>query len=101
MAESTTGSSSGTHRAGLFDIRIIIAALIGLYGVIVLITGLFVNDKQIDKSGGLNINVTAGIVMILVAAAFTVWARLRPTIVKEPPASATGTATTKTEDTPG
>jgi hypothetical protein len=87
MAESKTGTSSetssGTHRAGLFDIRFIIAALIGLYGIITLLTGLFASDAQIAKSDGLNINLTAGIGMLVVAIGFGVWAKVRPIVVPD------------------
>ena len=69
------------RKVGLFDIRIIIASLIGLYGIIVLITGLFSSEAQAEKASGLNINIIAGIVMILFAAAFIAWARIRPIIV--------------------
>jgi hypothetical protein len=76
-------SVGGTEKrkVGLFDIRIIIASLIGLYGIIVLITGLFSSEAQADKAAGLNINVIAGIVMLLFAAAFIAWARIRPIVV--------------------
>lgn len=80
---STTGTSSGPHRAGLFDIRFIIAGLIGLYGLIVVLTGLFQSDAEIDKADGLNINLTAGIGMLVVAIAFAVWARVRPIVVPD------------------
>jgi hypothetical protein len=83
MAESTTETSSGQHRAGLFDIRVIIAALIGVYGIITVIVGLFASDAQIDKSDGLNINLTAGIGMLVVAIGFGVWARVRPIVVPD------------------
>ncbi len=69
------------RRAGLFDIRVIIGALIGLYGVILVITGFFTNDTQIAKSDGLNINLYAGIGMVVVSVAFVVWARVRPIVV--------------------
>ena len=82
MADTTSGST-GAHRAGLFDIRFIIAALIGLYGIITVLTGLFTSDAQIDKADGLNINLTAGIGMIVVAVAFGLWARLRPIVVPD------------------
>ena len=81
MAESTTGSTSGSHRAGLFDIRFVIAALIGIYGIITLLTGLFVSDAQVSKSDGMNINLIGGIGMIIVAIGFASWARLRPIVV--------------------
>jgi len=66
---------------GLFDIRIIIGGLIGTYGIILVITGLFTSANQIDKSDGLNINLVGGICMIIGAAVFIVWARVRPIVV--------------------
>jgi hypothetical protein len=81
MAENTTK----VHRAGLFDIRFIIAALIGLYGLIVLINGLFTSDAQLEKADGLNINLYGGIGMLVVAAGFAAWARVRPIVVPEDP----------------
>ena len=75
------------HRAGLFDIRFIIGSLIGLYGLIILITGFFTSDKQIDKSDGLNINLYAGIGMLVVGIGFGLWARLRPIVVPADPKS--------------
>jgi hypothetical protein len=81
MAENDTGDTPKKHTAGLFDMRIIIAGLIGLYGLIVLVTGFFTSDKQLDKADGLNINVAAGIGMIVVSVLFAVWARWRPIVV--------------------
>jgi hypothetical protein len=79
MAENT--SDTRRHTAGLFDIRIIIAALLGLYGVILLITGFFTSDRQLARADGLNVNIVGGIAMVVVAVAFAAWARLRPTVV--------------------
>lgn len=81
MADNGTGDSPKAHTAGLFDMRFIIAALIGLYGLIVLVTGFFTSDNQLDKADGLNINVAAGIGMLVVAAGFAAWARWRPIVV--------------------
>jgi hypothetical protein len=81
MADNGTGDSPKAHTAGLFDMRIIIAALIGLYGLIVLVTGFFTSDTQLDKADGLNINVAAGIGMLVVSALFAAWARWRPIVV--------------------
>ena len=39
-----------THKAGLFDIRFFIGALIGIYGVILLIIGLF-DQRQAARAG--------------------------------------------------
>lgn len=65
----------------LFDLRTIIAILFIFYGVILTIMGLFfVTPIEIVKAGGININLWSGIVMILVAAGFFLWARLRPLV---------------------
>jgi hypothetical protein len=82
--------NEGPHRAGLFDIRIIIAGLIGLYGLILLMAGFFTSDSQVEKADGLNINLDAGIGMIVVSGAFIVWAQLRPIVVPVDPAGDEG-----------
>ena len=78
-----SGNVTGTEKrkVGLFDIRIIIGSLIGLYGVILVITGLLSSETQAEKAAGLNINIIAGIVMIVFAAAMAAWARIRPIVV--------------------
>ncbi|MET1000156.1 MAG: hypothetical protein ABWX73_15685 [Marmoricola sp.] len=88
MTANTPGTGEGAKRVGLFDIRVIIGSLIGLYGIILVITGLFTSDSQIDKSDGLNINLVAGICMIVGAAVFIIWARVRPIVVPPDPAEA-------------
>ena len=78
-------TSTGKKTAGAFDIRLIIAMLIGLYGVVLVITGLVAtSDADLDKADGVNINLWAGLGMAAVAALFAVWARLRPIVVEEP-----------------
>jgi hypothetical protein len=81
--QSTKSSDSGTHRAGLFDIRIIIGGLIGIYGVILTAMGIFGNHTDKTKADGVNINLWAGLAMIVVAVAFAAWARLRPIVVPD------------------
>ena len=80
MATSSTSSSTGgTKRAGLFDIRIFIGALLGVYGVIVTLTGLFgTSDADLAKTDDFNINLVAGVLLIVAAVVFIGWARLRP-----------------------
>jgi drug/metabolite transporter (DMT)-like permease len=76
------------HTAGALDIRNIIGGLIGVYGVILLLMGLF-GDKELDKTGDINANLWAGLAMVVGAAVFLIWARLRPIVVPdqvEPPA---------------
>ena len=81
MSGNVGGSGTEPRKVGLFDIRVIIAALFGLYGVILVITGLLSSEAQAEKASGLNINIIAGIVMIVFAAAFVAWARIRPIVV--------------------
>lgn len=70
------------HTAGLFDIRNIIGGLLGVYGVILTLLGLF-GDQEGDKTGDVNANLWAGVVLLLGAAVFLVWARMRPLLVPE------------------
>ncbi|MDF0531062.1 hypothetical protein P0W64_01625 [Tsukamurella sp. 8F] len=89
------GSATDETRRGnlftrLFDIRTIIAALLGLYGVLLLIAGFApglagagAGDHQhsadpIDMSVGSSSNLWVGGVLVLVALFFGAWAALRP-----------------------
>lgn len=70
-----------THveKVGAFDIRNFIGALIGLYGIILVVLGLVAfNEVEADRTGGLNANLWAGVGMVVVAALFILWARLEP-----------------------
>jgi hypothetical protein len=63
----------------LFDIRTIVGALLGCYGLILVVTSL-VHDTAAERvrTGGWNINLWAGIGMLVAAAAFLLWVVLRP-----------------------
>jgi arginine exporter protein ArgO len=75
------------HAAGAFDVRNVIAALIGAYGVVLVLMGLFGFDEAAQaKTGGVNANLWAGIAMVVFAGAFALWSRLRPVVVEERPA---------------
>jgi hypothetical protein len=84
---STAGnSSSEKHAAGAFDVRNVIAALIGFYGVVLVVVGLVDNGEDaLEKTDGFNANLWVGIAMIIFAAAFALWSRLRPIVVAEKP----------------
>ncbi|WP_407345215.1 hypothetical protein [Pengzhenrongella phosphoraccumulans] len=87
---SSTPKSTSQHTAGAFDIRNIIGIVIGIYGVILLVMGaFFATPDQLDKAGGLHANLIAGIVMVVVSAAFFTWSRQRPI---EVPAASTHAA---------
>ena len=68
-----------TRRAGAFDIRLIIALLTGVYGLVLTIMGAAVTpEEEIDKAAGVNINLWAGIGLLVFTVLFVLWAFLRP-----------------------
>ncbi|WP_410670717.1 hypothetical protein [Amycolatopsis sp. cmx-4-68] len=89
-----TESGARPKKAGAFDIRLIIALLIGVYGVILTIMGAaFTSDAEIAKAAGVNINLWAGIGMLVISALFILWATVRPLVVPaEPEAGETAAA---------
>jgi hypothetical protein len=83
MSDKTTDPSakaSGGHTAGAFDIRNIIGSLLAIYGVLLTVAGLFM-DKEEAKTGGVNANLWTGLALLVVGAAFLLWARVKPIIV--------------------
>ncbi|MGY1838350.1 MULTISPECIES: hypothetical protein [unclassified Modestobacter] len=77
-------SSGGKHTAGAYDVRIVIAGLIGLYGVVLTILGIVdYGEAEAAKTGDVNANLWAGIGMLVFALAFIVWTRLRPVVVED------------------
>ncbi|GAA3131157.1 hypothetical protein JOF29_007562 [Kribbella aluminosa] len=70
-------------KAGAFDIRIVIALLVGIYGVVLTILGITGSAAEVDKAAGININLWGGIGMLVFAALFVLWARLRPIAVAD------------------
>jgi LPXTG-motif cell wall-anchored protein len=76
------GTPTRRHNAGALDIRNIIGGLLGAYGVILTLTGIF-GDEALPKTGGVTATLWAGLVLLVVGIAFIVWARLRPVLVPE------------------
>lgn len=80
----TQQSNPAKHSAGAFDIRNFIAALIGLYGLVLVICS-FVLDPGVNPDTGAlkdsHDNLLAGIAMLVVAGAFFAWAKFRPIVV--------------------
>ncbi|UMG92337.1 hypothetical protein [Nocardioides sp. TF02-7] len=74
------------HTAGAFDIRNVIGALLGLYGIVLVVLDL-VSDDTGEQTGDLDANLWAGLGLLAAAAAFVLWARLRPIVVPEEPVS--------------
>ena len=77
------------HRAGALDIRVVIAMLLGVYGVVLVLMALFATSaRDLDRAGGLDVNLWAGLGMLVVAAVLVGWARLRPVVVPDRPEEA-------------
>lgn len=73
--------------AGLFDLRLIIALLFTIFGLIVTITGLVAKAKTFSASGtdiGVNVNLWTGIPMLVLAVLMGLWAVLRPVRLPAP-----------------
>ena len=61
------------------ELRAVCALLFGVYGVLCIVWGIgFSGKEELDKAAGYNVNLIAGIGMLLASIAFAVWT------VKEP-----------------
>lgn len=79
QAERIGGSASK-----LFDLRIIIAGLFAFYGLFLLILGIVnTTAEELDKSGGIRVNLYAGIGLLVFAGLFGSWAMARPLIAPD------------------
>lgn len=82
----STRGQAPKKRAGALDIRSIIGMLIGLYGLILLVMGMFfTSEGDLAKAEGVNLNLWSGIGLIVAALVFLLWAKLRPIKVPEEP----------------
>jgi hypothetical protein len=77
MAEAPT-STRAERAANLFDLRRIIGGLFVVWGVLLIILGLTDSTAEANKAAGININLYAGIGMLIVGIVFLVWALTRP-----------------------
>jgi hypothetical protein len=64
--------------ANLFDLRRIIGGVFIAYGLLLTILGLFDSQEEIDKAAGVNINLYAGLGMLVFGILMIVWALTRP-----------------------
>jgi uncharacterized membrane protein len=83
-AGAAGGGEKTRHTAGAFDIRTFIAALMGLYGVLLVLTGIFGADETTNgsKTAG-NVNLWVGLCLLVFAALMEGWALWRPTVIDE------------------
>ena len=70
-------------KASLFDIRNIIGALLGIYGVVLVVMSFSTSSQDREKVSGVNANLWVGIGLLAFATFFVVWAFLRPIVVDE------------------
>jgi hypothetical protein len=70
-------------KAGLFDVRNIIGALLFLYGVILLLASIGTSEAEKAKADGVNANLWVGLVLVVVGALMVVWAVTRPIVIDE------------------
>lgn len=80
------GAAPATHKAGAFDIRNVIGALIGIYGLVLVICS-FALDPGINPETGAaksaQDNLWAGLAMVVVAAVFFAWTKFSPIVIEE------------------
>ena len=74
MAETT----SKRRAANLFDLRRIIGGVFIVYGLLLTILGLFASDEDIEKAADVNINLWAGLGMLVFGILMITWALTRP-----------------------
>jgi len=70
--------------ANRFDIRRLIGAVFTVYGLILVVLGIFGSETIKNKANGSNVDLWTGIGMLIFAALMIFWALSRPT-VPEPP----------------
>lgn len=79
MSMEEEAAASGRKRAGVFDVRTIIGLLLGIYGVVLTVTGLVgTSEQELAKAGNVNLNLWTGIALVVASAVFSAWVRLRP-----------------------
>src|SRR3954453_4869292 len=76
MSDTTT--TRAERAANLFDLRRIIGGVFVAWGVLLTILGITESDAEIDKASGININLFAGLGMLVVGIIFLLWAFTRP-----------------------
>lgn len=71
-------------QARMLDLRTYICGLFAIFGVTVTIEGLFTDPVELQKAAGININLYAGLSMIVLSIVMGVWAFAVPPEVPEP-----------------
>ena len=88
----STPTKTPSLAARLLDIRSVIGALLGIYGILLTLAGLFPslfvrrehttnNSNVVDLSVGTGANLCVGLIMLAIALTFAAWAIARPQVV--------------------
>jgi hypothetical protein len=72
------GGGRAMAAANLFDLRRIIGGLFVAYGLLLTILGITDSDAEIQKAAGININLWAGLGMLVFGLLMLTWAFTRP-----------------------
>lgn len=70
-------------KAGLFDIRNIVGALLLIYGVVLVVVSFSTSDAEKAKAQGINANLWVGLGLLVVGGLLVLWALTRPIVVDE------------------
>ena len=76
VTKSTSSASDkdgASGSGGLFDLRILVAGLLLVYGVLLLGAGLFDTATTLTKADGVRVNLWEGIALLAVSACFAIW----------------------------
>ena len=97
----STQGSQRSHTAGAFDIRNVIGALLGLYGLILLLSFFFL-DPGVDAATGAakdsSYNLWTGVALLIAAGVLFWWTKGNPIKIDEADAAAepqSGDSTTR------
>src|SRR3954452_22347437 len=75
---SEVSTSRAERAANLFDLRRIIGGVFVVWGVLLTILGLTGSEAETTKAAGMNINLLAGLIMLVFGLCMLAWALLRP-----------------------
>ena len=84
MAHSDEQEIREAKLANRFDIRRLIGGVFVVYGLILTALGIFGSSEVKNKAAGLNIDLWAGLGMLVFAGLMIAWALLRP-VMPDPP----------------
>ncbi|RAV33642.1 hypothetical protein [Corynebacterium heidelbergense] len=85
--QSPAKRSQRIHGAGAFDIRNVIGALLGIYGVVLLISYFLLSpgtDMTTGQAKDASYNLWTGLALALAAIVFFIWTKVDPIKIVEP-----------------